>query len=204
MERLRAEDAETVRRRPGGRSARVVKDVLDATIEELVEVGYSEFNLESVACRAGVHKTTVYRRWGNRESLIVAALLEHAEKQKPVPDTGSLRSDLEVFIGYVVESSRTPENEAIIRTFAATVGRNTGLDRVATSFWQTRLARTDEIVARAKERGELPKQANAELLMEIVIGPIMMRLLITGEPLTKKFVKQVVDLALNGARRQDS
>src|SRR5512132_695784 len=81
-------------RRPGGRSARVRAAVLRATIAELLRTGYAGLSVEAVADRAGVHKTTVYRRWGTLQQLVTDALLAHVSAKVPQPDTGTLRSDL--------------------------------------------------------------------------------------------------------------
>lgn len=201
MATSKSERVGAARPRPGGRSARIVGDVLEATLKELIEVGYAEFSLESVAQRAGVHKTTVYRRWGTRESLLIAALLQRIGERVPIPDTGSLRSDLLEFVGKIVEVSRSTEDVALIRTFTSAAGRNAGLDRVASEFWQARVELAREIVGRAVERGELPEQTEPQLLIEAVFGPVYLRFLITGEPLTEEFLEQVVDLALNGVRQ---
>src|SRR5687768_13717083 len=66
------------RRRPGGRAARVRAAAIAATLAELAESGYTALSLERVAQRAGVHKTTLYRRWGSREELVLEAMLERA------------------------------------------------------------------------------------------------------------------------------
>src|SRR6266511_5046821 len=84
----------TPARRPGGRSARVRSDAIAATLAELAERGYAALSLESIARRAGVHKTTLYRRWGTREELVLEAMLARAGEHISVPDTGSLRGDL--------------------------------------------------------------------------------------------------------------
>ena len=85
------------RRRPGGRSARVRAAVLRATLDELAAVGYGNLSFESVAHRAGVHKTTLYRHWPGREALVREALLARSEVTVPIPDTGSLGADLIAF-----------------------------------------------------------------------------------------------------------
>ena len=82
------------RRRPGGRSARVRAAALEATLAELAESGYPELTLARVASRAGVNKTTLYRRWGTREALVLDAMLELAGEGVKIPDTGSLHGDL--------------------------------------------------------------------------------------------------------------
>src|SRR5688572_31365663 len=83
------------RPRPGGRSARVRAAVLAATLELLAERGYEGAELPEIARRAGVHPTTVYRRWDTKAKLVGEALLEQAATLSPTPDTGALRTDLE-------------------------------------------------------------------------------------------------------------
>jgi AcrR family transcriptional regulator len=75
------------RKRPGGRSERVRSAVVMAALEELARGGYSSFSCESVAERAGVNKTTVYRRWGTRENLMLDAMVEGARVSVPILDT---------------------------------------------------------------------------------------------------------------------
>jgi len=82
------------RPRPGGRSARVVHDVLDAVLAELAERGYALLSMEAVAQRAGVNKTTIYRRWPTKPELVLHALQELSIRSVAVPETGTVREDL--------------------------------------------------------------------------------------------------------------
>src|SRR3954454_17804776 len=83
--------------RPGGRSERVRSSVLAAAQELLAEGGYDALRVEDVASRAGVHKTTVYRRWPTKADLVMAVVEGRSEERVPVPDTGSLEDDLRQF-----------------------------------------------------------------------------------------------------------
>ncbi|GAB3997096.1 hypothetical protein GCM10029992_19010 [Glycomyces albus] len=80
--------------RPGGRTARVRSAVLRAAADALIERGFGHIDLADVARRAGVGKTTVYRRWGTVPGLVADLLAEMAETSQPRADTGSLRGDL--------------------------------------------------------------------------------------------------------------
>nr|BFE82015.1 hypothetical protein GCM10020093_046160 [Planobispora longispora] len=97
--------SETPIKRPGGRSARVRAAVLDATLAELTGRGYDGLTVEAVAVRSGVHKATLYRRWGGVDGLVADVLSRSAGQPWQVPDTGSLRDDLraithEVYAGF--------------------------------------------------------------------------------------------------------
>src|SRR5262245_5375473 len=90
---------DTVAAAPGparrqGRGPKVRAAVLAATLAELAEGGCAALTMEGVARRAGVHKTTVYRRWGDRESLVVDALTDLIAVEVPVPDGGDVAADL--------------------------------------------------------------------------------------------------------------
>jgi AcrR family transcriptional regulator len=185
-------------RRPGGRSARVRSAAIAATLAELAENGYTAFSLEGVARRAGVHKTTLYRRWGTREDLVLEAMLDRAGRSISVPDTGSLRQDLLELASTVAANAATPEVAAMARTVAAESPYDRRLATANRRFWAERLALDSVIVERAIERGEVAEGTPPQLVIESVIGPIHLRLLLTGEPVDSAFVTSVVDVVLDG------
>jgi len=190
-ERVAGEGAER-RRRPGGRSARVRAAVLGATLDELAAVGYGEVSFESVARRAGVHKTTLYRHWPNREALVRDALLARSEVTVPIPDAGSLRGDLVAFAMSIVANITAADYEAIVRAVASD-GRTEGaLGDASRAFWRERFQLARIIVLRGIERGEVRADVDPTLLLESLVGPLYLRLLITREPLDDAFVERLV------------
>jgi AcrR family transcriptional regulator len=191
------------RRRPGGRSARVRAAALEATIAELAETGYTGLTLDSVARRAGVHKTTLYRRWGTREALVLEAMLEHAGERVPIPDTGSLRGDLLALASSAAATAATPQGEAMVRAVVAAGAHDAALAAANRRFWSERLALDGEIVERAVGRGEVPADADPAAVIEAVLGPIYFRLLVTGEQPDPAFIELVVDLVTGGTGGRD-
>jgi AcrR family transcriptional regulator len=189
------------RRRPGGRSARVRAAAIAATLTELGERGYSGLSLESVARRAGVHKTTLYRRWGTREELVLEAMLERAGQHISVPDTGSLREDLLELARTAAANAASPEVAAMARAVAAESPRDGRLAAANRRFWGERLALDGVIVERAIERGEVVAGTEPGQVIETVLGPIHLRLLLTGEPVDDLFLEGVVDTVVNGVAR---
>src|SRR5688500_3299261 len=91
------ENEQTSRRRPVGRGPKLRKAVLAATLLELADRGYAALSIEDVARRAGVNKTTVYRRWGDRQSLVVDALTDEMAVVT-IPDTGTIEGDLRAWV----------------------------------------------------------------------------------------------------------
>lgn len=185
---------ETAIRRPGGRSARVRSAVLSATIEELAAVGPSEFCFERVARRAGVNKTTLYRRWGDREKLILDAMVETGCERVPVPNTGSLCEDLRVLGKEVVASLRTPEVDALVRAAASVADPHAEIADVSRRFWAARMKSQTQIVDRAIERGEVPADTDARLALECFLAPIYFRVLVTRERVDARFLQRLAHL----------
>jgi AcrR family transcriptional regulator len=169
-----------------------------ATLVELAECGYSALSLEDVARRAGVHKTTLYRRWGTREELVLEAMLERASEHVSVRDTGSLRDDLLDLARTAAANAATPEVAAMARAVAAESPRDGRLAAANRRFWAERLALDGVIVERAIERGEVAAETDPNRVIEAVIGPIHLRLLLTGEPIDDSFLEGIVDVVVDG------
>jgi AcrR family transcriptional regulator len=155
-------------------------------------------SLESVARRAGVHKTTLYRRWGTREDLVLEAMLERAGEHISVPDTGSLREDLLQLARTAAANAASPEVAAVARAVAAQAPHDTRLAVANRRFWTERLALDSVIVERAIERGEVPSGTDGERVIEAVLGPIHLRLLLTGEPVDATFLQGIVGIVMDG------
>lgn len=190
------------RRRPGGRSARVRAAAIAATLAELAESGYAALSVESVARRAGVHKTTLYRRWGTREELVLEAMLDRAGERISVPDTGSLREDLLELGRTAAANAATPEVAAMARAVAAQAPHDNKLAAANRRFWDERLALDAAIVERAIERGEVVGGTEPRQVIESLLGPIHLRLLLTGEPIDDSFLRDIVDVVVNGVARR--
>lgn len=186
-------------RRPGGRSARVRNDVMRAVTELLAQTGYEGLSIEAVADRAGVHKTTVYRRWPTKADLVADVLSERSEQQVPVPDTGTLGGDLVALARAVAANIGSEVGGAMARTLVAASMTSAEIAETGREFWTERLALTGVIVERAIARGELPPGTDPALVIETLIGPLYVRLLLTGEPVDGDFATRVAALVAAGA-----
>lgn len=181
-------------RRPGGRSTRVRAAVIAATLTDLAERGYSGLSLDGVAARAGVHKTTVYRRWRTKETLVLDAMLEQAAQTVAVPDTGSLRGDLFELARRSAAIQTSPAGEAVVRAVAGEAAGNPDIAAASRRFWAERLELDRTILQRARDRGEIARRTRSRPVIEALLGPLYFRLLVTGEPLDEEFIAGVVEL----------
>jgi AcrR family transcriptional regulator len=185
--------------RPGGRSARVRADVLRAAAELLAESGYDGLSIEAVAARARVHKTTVYRRWPTKAELVADTLSARSEEAVPVPDTGSLAGDLAALARAVAANIGSDVGAAMTRTLVAASATSTDVAATGAEFWARRLSLTGAIVERAVARGELPPGTDPNLVIETLIGPLYVRVLMTGEPIDAELADRVAALVAAGA-----
>jgi AcrR family transcriptional regulator len=186
-----------VRRRPGGRSARIAQAVADATLAVMAEKGFADFTVTDVAVRAGVHETSIYRRWGSRENLIAETLLSYSERLIPVPDTGSIRTDLRELLGAVADYLSTPVGRALSHALAFS-GDEARWEKVRFDFWTTRLQLARTIVERAIARREVPPDTDARLLFETLVAPLQFRVLATREAIDRDLCDRLADLVLDG------
>jgi AcrR family transcriptional regulator len=200
MARTSAKQSEPAppKRRPGGRSSRVRAAAIAATLAELAEHGYAALSLERVARRAGVNKTSLYRRWGTREQLVLETMLEQVGEHVTVPDTSSLRDDLLELARTAAANAARPEVAAMARAVAAQAPHDAKLAAATARFWSERLAIDGAIVERAIERGEVRPGVQPAEVIEAVIGPIHLRLLLTGEPVDTPFLERLVDTVVRG------
>lgn len=189
--------------RPGGRAERVRSSILEAAFELLTEVGYGGLAVDEVASRAGVHKTTVYRRWPTKPELVAAAVGVQSEQNIPIPDTGTLSGDLVALARGVVANIGSQGGARRARSIVAASATSDELATTMHSFWSDRLALSMPVVERAIARGELADDVDPVLVIETLVGPIWLRLLLTGEPIDDEFADRVAALVAAGAGRRD-
>jgi AcrR family transcriptional regulator len=187
-------------RRPGGRTARNTAAVFAATVDELAEHGYDETTIESIAARAGVHKTTVYRRWGSKSELIRQALGATAQSMIEVPDTGDIAADLRLLSRSVQAALGSPRGAGVTRGLLAGAAGEPEIRAMMTRFWDARLAAIAVIVDRAVTRGQLPDGTEPGAVMHAMAAPLYYRLLVTGEDLAPEHADEAAAAALAAAR----
>ena len=176
----------------------VVHGVLRAAIEELARTGYRALRIEDVALRAGVNKTTIYRRWPTKIELVRAALASDAESQLVAPQTGSLRSDLLALGRIFVRLASSAEGQSVMRMMMAE-GSDPEVVDLEKSLRTTFECVPTSIVTNAVARGELPPSGGEPVLLDAFIGAIHHRIFMMNEPVSDEFLVRLVDVILLGA-----
>ena len=198
---MSTEIAERAARGPGRpRSPEADRAILDSARALLAEVGYLDLTIEGVAARAGVSKTTIYRRYPSKIALVAAVASRDRDARLPDLDTGSFRGDLvaltrhgvgmvlgsgglwgRLLPGILAEAAVDPRAGAVVRQFFA---------------WRTEAVK--QIVARAIDRGEARVDTDPDLVFDLVSGPLLARLMITGQPLDGRFAEALVEEVIEG------
>lgn len=186
--------------RPGGRTAQNRAAVVEATLAELAERGYDQTSVESVALRAGVHKTTVYRRWKTKERLVAEALDATAAVQIEIPDTGDLALDLQTLARGVRGVLISTVGSAAVRTLVSGAQSSPQVAQVLRTFWSGRLTKVVPIVNRAVTDGRLPPGTDAIELMKYLAAPMFHRVLVTAEPVTEADADRAAAVVLAAAQ----
>jgi AcrR family transcriptional regulator len=173
---------------------------VDATAELLAVVGYDGLTMDAVAQRAGVAKTTLYRRWPAKPQLVADVLTIRAEARLPALDTGDLRADLVVHLRAVRDGFATPNGRAVLGVLTAANRLPELATLVRERFVTARRAAIGRLLVAAAARGEARADLDVDLVIDLLVGPLYYRLLVSGQPLTDDFVDGVVDAVLAGAR----
>ncbi len=197
---MRFGDVPARRGRPPGRGPKVRTAVLSATLGELTDSGYAALTVENVARRAGVHKTTVYRRWKDRESLVADAVTELAGTREPFPDSGDISADLHTLARSLVRFLASPAGQAVTAVTLSDAGRIPEVAAAQRHFFEDRYRQAEPVIRAAIARGELPAGTDPAEVVRAVIAPIYLRILVTAEPISERTANTAADAALAAAR----
>ncbi|WP_040798816.1 TetR/AcrR family transcriptional regulator [Nocardia higoensis] len=182
--------------RPGGRTARVRADVLRAAGDLLAERGFEGLDLIEVAARAGVGKTTVYRRWGTPTAVVADLLEDMAEQSVPRADTGSLRGDLTANARLIARTLTDPRQGRLFRAVIAAATCDPGAEAALHRFYDVRLSEWAACVTEAIDRGEAPAGTDPRAVFSAVAAPLYYRLLASGDPIDESTAVAAAEAAL--------
>ncbi|MFF7882815.1 TetR/AcrR family transcriptional regulator [Streptomyces sp. NPDC007896] len=187
------------------RSAAADAAILQATRAALVELGWSKLTLGDVATRAGVAKTTLYRRWAGKNELVVDAVAVLFDELE-LPDRGSLAADIEGVVLQFAALLNRPETATALMAVVAESTRDEPLrERIRTSIVDRQKRLVVEGRARATARGELPAESDpevaartADLIFDVVAGAVVHRTLVSAEPADEEWVRAFTQMLLLG------
>lgn len=171
--------------------------ILDAALAEVVAKGIDEFTIEGAAARAGVDPAVITQVWGDRRVLLLEAQIGAATEWIPVPDTGSLRDDLEALIVSSAELAATPQGRRWVHRFLA-AGGDADLSEVRSDFWRVRIDDLVTVLRRAEQRGELRDDVNQYEAMRMFAGATLFDIVVADAPMRPEYIAQMIDIFVRG------
>ena len=187
------------------RSAEADAAILEATRASLVDLGWSKLTMGDVATRAGVAKTTLYRRWAGKNELVVDAVAVLFDELE-LPDLGSLAADVQAVVLQFAALLERPETKTALMAVVAESTRDEALRaRIRASI----VTRQKHLVLqgreRAQQRGELPTEPDAvvaartaDLIFDVIAGAVVHRTLVSAEPVDTDWARRFTLLLLSG------
>jgi AcrR family transcriptional regulator len=197
-----------VKKRGRPRSRQTNKAILKAAAEIVIASGLAEMTIEGVAERAGVGKASIYRRWPSKGALAFDAVVDTIVTAEPTPDTGSLEGDLTRVAESWVRLANIRRVGRTLAHFIAEVQSDPDLGVAWRERFVDRIRMERRpIIDRAIARGEIPAGSDAELIMDLLYGPLYHRYLNGHLPLDGSFARSVARMvaaaALDGAAASD-
>jgi AcrR family transcriptional regulator len=172
----------------------ITASIRNAVMHELAEVGYGRLSIEAVARRAGVGKTAIYRRWSNKLEMVLEIVSDVAGRSVPLPDTGSLRGDLEILLMIVSKALQHRLASQIIPDLLAEAARNPQIAETLQRALRTHQHAVGvKLVGSAVERGELPAGADPDVAVDLILGPLYWRLAIARTPITDEYLSMLTE-----------
>jgi AcrR family transcriptional regulator len=186
-------------RRPGRpRSEDRCLAIRGAALSLLVERGFAEVSIESIAARAGVGKATIYRRFPSKADLIVHAFFETVAPCVRIHDSGDLRADFRRQLRLVVREMAGPNGRALATLIACMQMDADLAESFRTRWLAVRRAEGRLALVHGIERGEIPRGTDPDVVLDALYSPLHFRLLAGHGPLSTDFSDRIVDLVFDG------
>ena len=169
--------------------------ILDQLLALLGSHGYAGLTLDELAARSGVAKTTILRRWPSKAAVAAAGVQRLALQSVDVPDSGALKVDLLALLHGAVEAFVRGRGQFVAQLIRE-AGHHPEITDLLYTVIHTRRQAYRRVLALAIARGELAPSIDQDLLIDLLIGPIWTRLLITRDPITREYVDSIVEAVL--------
>jgi AcrR family transcriptional regulator len=187
-----------VARRGRPRDARCDQAILQATLDMLNEGGAGSVSIDGVAARAGVGKATIYRRWSSKEALLLEAMSTDLSALES-PDLGSLRADLEAYFWTLLDRLKATPNTDLLPHLIEAACYDAEVRKSLDEYVSSRQKPLRIILRRAQQRGEMAANVDLKVVVDVLVGPLFYRRLLTGDRLDRAYVNKHLDIVLSPA-----
>jgi AcrR family transcriptional regulator len=185
----------------GTRSERARRAILSAAAQLLDEVGFASMTVEEIAARAGAGKATIYRHWPTKGALAMEVVMSEIGPASPFPDTGSAVEDFRIQLRAVARAFNRPRIRHTLMGVVFAAQSDPALrNSFAERYMNPRRDHARAVIRRGIGRGELRPDLVEEVLFDQLYGALYFRLLVSGQPLNRRFTDALVDQAFDGLR----
>lgn len=174
------------------------QNILKAARELVEEIGFDCLTVEGIATRAGVGKTTIYRRWPNKASIVLDAFFEEVSSQTSFPDTGNVREDIRRQMRQFINELNGPLGCKLSLLLANGQFDEEMAEAFRIRWIQPRRDEAQQVIQRGIVRGEIRQEIDPDVLVDALYGPVYFRLLAEHAPLTESFADKLVELVMSG------
>jgi len=190
---------------PGRPRSAAADDAILGAARSLLEAGgYEAVTMEAVAARAGVGKTTVYRRYANRAELVADAVMDLLAAVVPAADQGSLRADLEFVLGGLTGPASGRMADVMLRLATESLADERTREILNERLLIHRRAVVAGIVERARERGELTHPVDPDTVIDLIGGALLFRAARRGGTVDDPFRRHLLDVVVAGLTVADA
>lgn len=180
------------------RNMETQSSILSASYELLLESGFGAVTVEKIAERAQVSKATIYKWWPNKAAVVMDGFLSAAAARLPVPDTGSVFQDILEHATNMALFMISREGSILLEIIGEGQVDSALAEAFRVRYVQPRRLEVRNIMNRGFQRGELENNLDIALCTDLIYGPIFYRLLVTGDPIDKNYVEQLVTHVFKG------
>lgn len=179
------------------RSAASHQAILQAALELLSEVGFEAMSIEAIASRAGVGKTTIYRRYSSKDELVADAI-ESIREEIVIPDTGSLWGDIDALIQNAAQISLNPLGRQTVAMIISSASSNAEFAQIYwTKYLQPRQEAFAVVLERAKVRQEVKPGLDPGLVFDTMSGIMLYAMIFQPTPESwEAYVRRSLELVL--------
>ncbi|MEL6230517.1 MAG: TetR/AcrR family transcriptional regulator [Cyanobacteria bacterium J06627_3] len=170
--------------------------MLRATLELLSEVGFETMSIEAIASRAGVGKTTIYRRYSSKDELVADAI-ESIREEVLIPNTGDLWGDIDTLIENAAQITFTPLGRQAVAMIISSASSNSGFAQI---YWEKYLQPRRQafamVLERAKERNEVSKDLDTGLVFDTMSGIMLYALIFPPTESWTAYIRRALSFVL--------
>ncbi|WP_022900691.1 TetR/AcrR family transcriptional regulator [Humibacter albus] len=181
------------------RSRRARRAILSAAADLLEEAGFRSMAMDAVVARAHASKATLYRNWPTKAALAMDAFMAEVDPASPFPDTGSVVEDIRRSVAATVQVFTRPRVRQMLLGVLVELPHDRELrDAYGERYVVPRRRQAEAAVRRGIARGEVSRDAGADILFDEIYGAIYLRLLLGSSPLDAAFVDALVSQVFEG------